>query len=114
MHRRTGLFRETRGNDGEMTVNESATTDRYVSFCGIECDIQAQRLINKLRQHLLRIEPSHPWRRYFEQKFEQQAKMNHDDLFYVGSQLNNLYTFFEEQGDDEAAALLWKLEMECC
>ena len=95
-------------------MDDSASADRYVSFCGIDCNKQANTLMEKLKQQIKELDPGNPWCRYFEQKFTQQAKIKHDNLFFVGSQLNNLYDFFEEIEDQEALNMLWKLEMECC
>lgn len=34
--------------------------------------------------------------------------------FFVGSQMNNIYAFFSERSDEEALALLYQVEQECC
>jgi hypothetical protein len=47
-------------------------------------------------------------------KLEQRIALGQDDLFFVGSQLNDLRSFFEEVKDDAALALLDKVEEECC
>ncbi|MDY6921294.1 MAG: N(2)-fixation sustaining protein CowN [Pseudomonadota bacterium] len=95
-------------------MTQIPTTDRYISFCGIECDQRADQLIGRLQQQLQQLPEHHPWKIYFQQKFREQARQQHDNLFYVGAQLNNLYSFFEEQGDNESLDLLWLLELECC
>ena len=95
-------------------MQENARTDRYQSFCGIECDANANQLIAHLQDCLAKRPEQDLWRQYFDQKFEQQTKLNHDNLFYVGSQLNNLYAFFEEIDDEPALAMLWQLEIDCC
>lgn len=85
-----------------------------MSFCGIECDTWADELIQHLKLRLDGLTPDSRWHEYFCQKFEQQARMDHDSLFFVGSQMNNLYSFFEELGDEHACDQLWRLEQECC
>ncbi|MFM2479354.1 N(2)-fixation sustaining protein CowN [Celerinatantimonas sp. MCCC 1A17872] len=88
--------------------------DRYQSFCGIECDKKADELVGRLKSQLNELEPNHPWRSYFEQKFEEQAKHHQDNLYYVGSQVNALYSYFEEMDDDEGTELLSVIEEQCC
>lgn len=95
-------------------MDQQEEHDRYVSFCGIDCDRRADALIERLRSRLDEQPEGSLWRKYFEQKFEQQAKLDHDNLFYVGAQLNTLYSFFDEIGDKIAREMLWKLELECC
>ncbi len=94
-------------------MGQADNTDRYVSFCGIECDSWADELYNKL-QTILNSDANEQWQRYFSMKLEEQARMKHDNLFFVGAQMNNLYSLFEELGDQDALQLLWKLEQECC
>lgn len=94
-----------------------ANTDRYVTFCNIDCDANAEKLMQHLKQRVA--EPTDDqertkWHNYFAGKFEQQAKMNHDDLFFVGSQMNSLYAYFELIEDDDAHDLLYQIEQECC
>jgi len=54
------------------------------------------------------------WQEYFRQKREQQAKLNQDNLYFVGAQMNNLYAYLETLEDDALYNLLWDLEQECC
>lgn len=94
-------------------MDQVSNTDRYVSFCGIECNRWADQLINTL-QDTLDKGANPEWQAYFTLKFDEQTKMNHDNLFFVGAQMNNLYSFYEEIEDEQALQLLWKLEQECC
>jgi hypothetical protein len=93
---------------------ESTGHDRYVSFCGIECDTWANELMAQLKSALANEVDQQRWPQYFAKKFNEQDSMGHDNLFFIGSQMNNLYSFFEEQQDKAALELLWKLEQECC
>ncbi|ANB36203.1 N(2)-fixation sustaining protein CowN [Rhodovulum sulfidophilum] len=88
------------------------TPDRYVSFCGIECDRKADRLMAMLAAHMA--ESQSRWVGYFEQKLAEKARMGNDNLHFVGSQVNSLSAFFEELGDSAAEDLLYDLEQTCC
>lgn len=92
----------------------TANTDRYVTFIGINCDVNADTLIQKLEMHLSAEHGEANWHTYFRQKRAQQAKMQHDNLYFIGSQMNNLYAYFEQCEDKDALALLWQIEQECC
>lgn len=90
------------------------TTDRYVSFEGIDCDDNARRIMEYLGSHLAGGVAASPWARYFAMKLEQRIALGQDDLFFVGSQLNDLRSFFAEVRDEAALALLDQVEEECC
>ncbi|MFM2480485.1 N(2)-fixation sustaining protein CowN [Celerinatantimonas sp. YJH-8] len=90
------------------------TYDRYQSFCGIECDKKADELIGRLKSQLAELASEHPWRSYFEQKFAEQQKHHQDNLYYIGSQVNALYSYFEEIDDEEGIELLSFIEEQCC
>lgn len=92
----------------------STETDRYVTFCGIDCDGNADRLMATLEKHLAAGDGDPKWLTYFKQKQAQQHKLSHDNLYFVGAQVNTLYDYFEECEDSEALELLWQLEQECC
>jgi len=86
--------------------------DRYISFLGLDCDTNADRLMAML---LGCMEDSDSrWVGYFRQKLEEKRRMGNDNLHFIGSQVNALYSFFEEIEDEEAEALLWHLEQNCC
>lgn len=91
-----------------------STRDRYISFEGLECDDNALRIVDTIRYHVATAEPADRWRQYFEMKFAEQRRMNVDDLFFVGSQMNTLYEFFSETADEVIKALLYQVEQECC
>ena len=93
---------------------ENNQTDRYITFCGINCDENADHLIAMLEQHIAADDGDGCWKTYFQQKRQQQAKMGHDNLYFIGSQMNNLYAYFEECENQDALALLWQVEQECC
>jgi hypothetical protein len=94
-------------------MDQKTKPDRYVSFRGLDCDQWADELYERLKA-TLESGGDRQWQEYFAQKFEEQARMKHDNLFFVGSQMNNLYSFFEEVGDDLTLGLIWRLEQECC
>lgn len=88
--------------------------DRYISFEGLECDRNASEIIATIRRHMALPDGGGRWGKYFTTKFAEQQQMGTDELFFVGSQMNNLYTFFEEIGDEAASELLYQVEQECC
>ncbi len=93
---------------------EQQATDRYVSFCGIECDRWAQELMAYLVETLQKPETDSRWADYFGQKFAERQRMGQDELFFIGAQMNNLYSLFEACDDDAALEMLWRLEQQCC
>jgi hypothetical protein len=88
--------------------------DRYVTFEGLDCDRNATRLMAIVRQHIGDPAKAGQWGRYFSSKLVEQQRLGVDDLFFVGSQMNNLFAFFEECGDEASAELLYQVEQECC
>ena len=94
--------------------DENISTDRYVSFCGIECEANADKLIEILEDSLNKECGSESWRSYFEQKQKEQQKMQRDNLHFIGNQLNPLYEYFELCQNTEASELLYQIEQECC
>ena len=91
-----------------------STSDRYVSFCGIDCNGNADRLIHMLESNLEQGKGNPKWQQYFRDKRSQQHRMQQDNLYFVGSQVNTLHSYFEDCDDQPALALLWTLEQECC
>ena len=95
-------------------MSSEASTDRYVSFCGIDCDRNATTFMQQLEDHLNHGNGDPRWQQYFRQKREQQAKMQQDDLYFIGAQMNNLYAYLEGVDDQPLHDLLWQIEQECC
>lgn len=91
--------------------------DRYVTFDGLNCDSNASLLVATIRRHITdpgKVERVGKWVDYFNTKFTEQQRLNVDDLFFVGSQMNNLFDFFAECDDSESLELLYQVEQECC
>ena len=95
------------------TAAESVA-DRYISFCGIDCNGNADRLMAMLEAHIQAGDGDTRWCDYFTGKQIQQHAMGQDNLYFVGAQMNNLYSYLESCEDEVALALLWQLEQECC
>jgi len=93
---------------------QTIKTDRYISFEGINCDANSEHLITLLEQHITAGHGDERWHLYFTQKREEQARMQQDNLHFIGSQMNNLYAYLEQCEDDTACDLLWQIEQECC
>ena len=90
------------------------SAERYLSFCGICCNVHADRLIAMLEKNISSANGDKRWHTYFAQKREQQAKFQHDNLHFIGTQTNALYEYFSDCADQDAKALLYKIEQECC
>ncbi|MEJ2407195.1 MAG: N(2)-fixation sustaining protein CowN [Candidatus Thiodiazotropha sp.] len=88
--------------------------DRYVSFDGLECDDNATQIVDTIRRYIAIPDKAGQWADYFSSKLNEKERLQVDDLFFVGSQMNNIYALFEELGDDAAHELLYQVEQECC
>jgi len=88
--------------------------DRYVSFEGLGCDANARLVVGHLRTYIEEFSGKTPWADYFKSKLKENYRLGLDDLFFVGSQMNNIYAFFAEVGNEESNALLYQVEQECC
>ena len=93
---------------------KKSTLERYQSFSGISCDINANKLIALLDENINSGKGDKKWHAYFAQKRAQQAKLGNDNLHFIGNQTNILYEYFADCGDQDAQALLYKIEQECC
>ncbi|MDO6685970.1 MULTISPECIES: N(2)-fixation sustaining protein CowN [unclassified Agarivorans] len=89
-------------------------TDRYISFCNIRCDENADRLITLLDQHLAAEHGGKLWQDYFKGRRAEQLKMKRDNLNFIGNQTNPLYEYFALCDDKQASELLYTIEQECC
>ncbi len=102
-------------NTNVIAASESEQqTDRYVSFCGLNCDLKADQLIAMLDENISAGKGDTRWHSYFTQKRAQQAKLQHDNLNFIGHQTNTLYEYFELCNDQEAKELLYQIEQQCC
>lgn len=90
------------------------SSDRYVSFVGLDCDAKAARLMRFIRRHIDLPERSDAFWEYFKKKATGGSGPRPDDLFLVHSNLNQIRELFEKHDDVEALALLERVEEECC
>lgn len=98
----------------------SATTGRYVTYKNIDCQGNSKKLMAMLCRHINDPEKTN----LFWEKFKEQLaavgdpQAHHgrclDELFLIHTYINNLYEIFEEYEDQEALALLNRIEQECC
>ncbi|MFP4132903.1 MAG: N(2)-fixation sustaining protein CowN [Halothece sp.] len=89
-------------------------TDRYISFQGIDCDGKARAILNYIEQYVNSPPHHSPWLDYFQQKLRDRVSIGQDELHFVASQINNIQALFEDYEDNQALALLEKVEEECC
>ncbi|MEB3281685.1 MAG: N(2)-fixation sustaining protein CowN [Lyngbya sp.] len=94
-----------------MTSNQ---VDRYVTFKNINCDGIARLLVDRIQEHLNHSSQPSPWLEYFKIKLIERQAMGQDELFFVGSQVNNIRAFLEQCEDIEALNLLDEVEENCC
>lgn len=92
----------------------SPARDRYVTFADLDCDANATAVIEIIHQHLADPAGAGQWGEYFSAKLIEQQRLGVNDLFFVGSQMNNLLDFLEERRDEAGAELLYQVEQECC
>lgn len=88
--------------------------DRYISFCGIDCDANADVLMKFLTESISDYKGSEEWISYFQKKIAEQVKMGRDNLHFIHNQINALYEYFEICDHKAALELLYKIEQECC
>lgn len=93
---------------------DSDARDRYVSFVGLDCDGQAQRLFGLLRRYIDTPELSNAFWQLLDRKLHATSGPRHDELFLIHAHLNTLRDQLEQHGDAEALALLDQIEHECC
>jgi hypothetical protein len=89
-------------------------TDRYVSFSGIDCNGNARAVMARIERHLAESGQNSPFWEYFSAKRKPRSGPPPDDLFLVHCHINQIRELFEERADEEAQALLTRLEEECC
>lgn len=98
----------------------TSTTDRYVTFKGIDGDGNARRLMAMVRRYMDDPATSNPFWDYFGAKLALAGSADAnggrllDELFLVHSYINNIRELFEEQDDQEALDLLHQVERESC
>jgi hypothetical protein len=90
------------------------TTDRYISFEGIDCDENAERLMTCIERQIELPERSNAFWDYFMKKRAGGSGPKPDALFLIHSNINQVRELFETWQDEEAMELLLKLEEECC
>ena len=90
------------------------TTDRYITFDGIDCDGNARILMSYIHKHIDDPQKTNKFWDYFRKKAEGGNGPKPDDLFLIQSNLNQIRELFELYEDSEALALLDVVEIECC
>jgi len=92
------------------------TTDRYVSFAGIDCDGNSRRVIEVLLRHLENPTNRNAYWDAFQVKLREAAEdpTKPDELRLVCSNVYYIEELFEACGDADGLALLAQLEEDCC
>ncbi len=98
---------------------DATQPDRYVSFCNIDCDGMAARLLPLARRRLaVGGYLANPFWQRFADKAEGLASGadggGADALYLVCSHVMYLAEIFEADGEAEGRALLEQIELTCC
>ncbi|WP_295446588.1 N(2)-fixation sustaining protein CowN [uncultured Thiodictyon sp.] len=94
--------------------NDGATTDRYRSFVGLDCDAKARELVEALREAMGRDDRADPFWDYFQAKLNGTKGPTYDELYHLHCHLNDLRDLLERWDEASLAALLEDLEVNCC
>ena len=88
--------------------------DRYVSFLGIDCDMKARKVMERIDFHIASPERNNAFWDYFGQKRSGLRGPKSDDLFLIHSSIHQVRELFETWKDEEGVQMLDQLEVECC
>ena len=91
-------------------------TDRYVSFSGIDCDGNAERVLAMVLALIARPEVDNAfWQNFARQVTAMRSGSgpNRDALYLLHANVYYVRDLFDEHGDDEARQALDQLEEEC-
>jgi hypothetical protein len=90
------------------------TTDRYISFEGIDCDGNADLVMAHIERLIAQPGRNNAFWDYFMNKRTGGSGPKPDNLFLIHSNINQVRELFEACEDEEALELLFLLEEECC
>lgn len=90
------------------------TTDRYISFEGIDCDCNARQVMVLIETLVSQSGEANAFWDYFMKKRAGGSGPKPDDLFLIHSNINQVRELFETCQDEKAINLLEQLEEECC
>jgi hypothetical protein len=88
-----------------------STSDRYLSFKGIDFDGQAQRMIERITLHTQG--GGDPFWAYFFQRRSATTGMRYDDQLLLSSFVNQVRELLEAKDDAQGLEWLDQLENEC-
>lgn len=97
-----------------MSCGCQKTTDRYVSFDGIDCDGNARKVMELIEANMHKVENDLPFWEYFMKKRTPKSGPKPDDLFLIHCHINQVRDLFDKTGDRAAQELLIQVEEECC
>jgi hypothetical protein len=89
-------------------------TDRYKTFEGIDCEGNSRQVMSLIEQYARRAEKDRAFWDYFMAKRQPRSGPKPDNLFLIHCNINQIRELFDTYGDEEAQALLVRLEEECC
>ncbi|WP_085316893.1 N(2)-fixation sustaining protein CowN [Derxia lacustris] len=95
-----------------MSLSQLSTTDRYVSFDGIDFDGNVRCVLDHIDRYR-RADPANRFIVYFDRQRNAERGARRDDLLLLHSLANSVRDLFEAHDDEEALADLDRLEREC-
>lgn len=98
----------------ESTKSAMTDIDRYVSFKGIDCDGNADKLMEIIEHYAAKPSSYKAFWAYFLQKRTAKSGPDPDSLFLIHAHINSIREAFEEYEDTQALELLFWIEENCC
>ncbi|WP_426415186.1 N(2)-fixation sustaining protein CowN [Aestuariirhabdus sp. LZHN29] len=93
-------------------MNHSPCSDRYVSFCGLDCEQRASSLMHELAQIIHQFEPDNRfWNKFLTRA---QGEGAPDALFMIHSYVFYLRELLEDHEQEQALEWLQAIEEQCC
>ncbi len=90
----------------------NAPHDRYISFCGLECEQRAEVLVTRVCQLARQQEPDNRFWSRFAAKAA--APDGPDALFLVHAYIFYMRDFFAAHQDSDGLSMLDSIETDCC
>ncbi len=96
---------------------DTKATDRYVTFKGIDCEGNANLVIDRVLMHINDPDKTNAfWERFkgLLSEAKNVGARKADELCLLCGHVYYISDLFEEYDDEEGLELLHKLEVECC
>jgi hypothetical protein len=98
----------------DVSGQQQASPDRYLSFKDIDCDGNASRVMDCIVRNVTMPDRNTAFWDYFMKKRAGTSGPRQDDLFLIHAHINQVRELFETWQDEGAMQLLGQLEEDCC